>query len=87
MNSSNPTVIDVRTEMEFASGHAKNSINIPLDLLLSQLDEIKKITTPIVLCCASGNRSGVAKQLLAQRGIEATNGGSWYDVETLNNRT
>jgi rhodanese-related sulfurtransferase len=44
------------------------------------MDEIKDLKTPLVLCCASGGRSGMAHGFLAQQGIECVNGGSWLDV-------
>jgi rhodanese-related sulfurtransferase len=35
---------------------------------------------PVVLCCASGNRSGQATYFLQAQGIDCENGGSWLDV-------
>jgi rhodanese-related sulfurtransferase len=41
---------------------------------------------PIVLCCASGNRSGQAAYFLQQQGVEECyNGGSWLDVNFVIN--
>jgi len=74
------TVIDVRTPGEFNSGHVDESINIPLQEIENRLEEIKAIKTPIILCCASGGRSGQATSYLKSRGVECTNGGSWLDV-------
>ena len=69
--------VDVRTAAEFASGHAPGSINIPLQELGSRLDEISK-TFPVVVCCASGTRSGMAKLLLKRNGYEKVyNVGAW----------
>lgn len=74
------TIIDVRTPGEFAGGHVAGSINIPLQEIPERMEELKKMKSPFVLCCASGNRSGQASRYLAQFGIECYNGGSWMDV-------
>ena len=73
-------IIDVRTPSEFTSEHIKGSINIPLDLIGSQLEKLKK-HKQIIVCCRSGNRSEQAKQVLKAKGFEnITNGGSWQNV-------
>jgi rhodanese-related sulfurtransferase len=74
------TILDVRTIEEFAGGHVAGSINIPLHEIPHRLAEIKKMNQPLVLCCASGNRSGQATAYLKSLGIECKNGGSWLDV-------
>ena len=74
-------IIDVRTPAEFAGGHAKGAVNSPLDTLESKLSTIKQYQKPIVLCCASGMRSGRAKALLAGRGIpDLHDAGSWQNL-------
>lgn len=80
----NAAIIDVRTAGEFAGGHVKGSINIPLNELQGRMDEFRDLQ-PLVLCCASGNRSGMAAMILQQQGITCVNGGSWYDVNNLKN--
>jgi phage shock protein E len=74
------TVIDVRTRGEFAGGNVAGSINIPLDEIQGKVEEIKAMKQPVVLCCASGNRSGQATYFLQAQGIDCENGGSWLDV-------
>lgn len=74
------TIIDVRTREEFMGGHVAGSINIPLQNIPEQAEEIRAMATPIVLCCASGNRSGQATAFLNRLGIQCENGGSWLDV-------
>ena len=74
------TVLDVRTVEEFRGGSAQNAINIPLMEIQQRLDEVKNLKQPLVLCCASGGRSGQATQFLSQQGLECYNGGSWLDV-------
>ncbi len=74
------TIVDVRTIDEFRGGHASGAINIPLQEVVQRIDELKNLQAPLVLCCASGNRSGQAHRYLAQMGLECYNGGSWLDV-------
>ncbi|MBL0049201.1 MAG: rhodanese-like domain-containing protein [Bacteroidetes bacterium] len=74
------TILDVRTQGEFMGGHVVGSINIPLQDLSLKMDELKQLKTPLILCCASGNRSGMAQQILSNEGLECYNGGSWMDV-------
>jgi rhodanese-related sulfurtransferase len=70
-------LIDVRSAAEFASANAPGTVNIPLPELGSRLAEIPK-TSPVVLCCASGTRSGMAKLLLKKNGYQQVhNIGTW----------
>ncbi|AWV96928.1 rhodanese-like domain-containing protein [Arcticibacterium luteifluviistationis] len=77
------TIIDVRTIGEFQGGHVAGSKNIPLNEVPARLDEIKQLPMPLILCCASGNRSGQATGYLSANGVECHNGGSWMDVNYL----
>ncbi len=80
----NATIIDVRTPGEFIMGNVKGSINIPLDEVSSRVEEFKNIEGNVVLCCASGGRSGQATMFLQQNGISNVyNGGGWQTVEAL----
>ena len=81
------TIVDVRTIEEFRSGNAEGSINIPLQEIDKRLEELKKLKQPLVLCCASGGRSGQATQYLTQQGVECYNGGSWLDVNYFQTKT
>jgi len=74
------TIVDVRTPVEFMGGNVAGSINIPLQEIQQRIEELKNLKQPLVLCCASGNRSGQATQFLLQQGIECCNGGSWLEV-------
>ncbi len=75
------TVIDVRSRDEYRAGHVKGSINIPLQNIPSRLEEIKEMKMPIILCCASGFRSGEAEKFLNKNSVACTNGGGWKDVQ------
>lgn len=74
------TIIDVRTPGEFMGGNVAGSVNIPLQELQSRTEEIKNMKQPIILCCASGMRSGQATAYLRSVGVDCENGGSWLDV-------
>lgn len=80
MQEKKGTIVDVRTIEEFRGGHVAGSINIPLQDLPSKLDEVKNLAMPLILCCASGGRSGHAQMYLSQQNIECINGGSWLNV-------
>jgi phage shock protein E len=74
------TIIDVRSKSEFASGHVKGSINIPLEQIATSIDKLKS-HSHIITCCRSGNRSGMAMRTLKSKGLKnVTNGGSWQNV-------
>jgi rhodanese-related sulfurtransferase len=73
-------LVDVRTPGEFAGGHVKGSVNIPLDKVSSQLTKFKNKKN-IVVFCQSGGRSGQAKTILEQNGfVNVINGGTWNNV-------
>lgn len=75
------TVVDVRTKGEYAQGHVKGSVNIPLGNLSGQMARLKK-DSPIITCCASGGRSGQAKSFLKANGFtEVHNGGGWTNLD------
>lgn len=80
IKESQGTVVDVRTAGEFEGGHVAGSVNIPLHDISARIEELKKLKSPLILCCASGNRSEQAFQYLTQQGIESINAGSWFDV-------
>ncbi len=74
-------IVDVRTKGEYASGHVKGSINIPLDQLRNNLKKFKGNDQAIITCCASGMRSASAKGILKSAGYtNVHNGGSWVNV-------
>jgi rhodanese-related sulfurtransferase len=74
-------IIDVRTPIEYQSGHIRDSVNIPLQNLKQSLSKIKK-DRPIITCCASGMRSASAKSILKANGYrEVYNGGGWHNLQ------
>lgn len=74
-------IIDVRTTGEYAGGHIRNSVNIPLAELGTRMSKFKK-ETPIITCCASGMRSSSAKTMLESNGFKQVyNGGGWSNLK------
>lgn len=63
-------VIDVREPAEYAGGHAKGAINIPLDELINGSAEVKKLPKDkqLIVYCQSGNRAGIARDALMSMG-------------------
>ena len=86
LNDPSTTVVDVRETNEFALGHFEGAINIPLGIIPFRLDEFKSMNGPIVVYCRSGNRSGMAMNLLKQAGLsEVYNGGGLNDMLVYQN--
>ena len=74
------TIVDVRSPGEFNMARNELSINIPLDNLANQLKKIDP-TKPVILCCASGTRSGIAVGILKANGYtQVYNAGSWSNT-------
>lgn len=73
-------LVDVRTPGEFADGHVKGSVNIPLNTIPTQLAKFKNKKN-IIVFCLSGGRSSRAKSILEQNGFtNVINGGTWSRV-------
>lgn len=66
----NLVVVDVRKEVEFADGHVKNAVNIPLGNMIdpASMADIEE-TDNLYLHCGSGFRSMIAASLLKRQGI------------------
>jgi phage shock protein E len=80
INHAETTIVDVRTPREFVIGHVAGSLNIPLNEVVSRINELKEIQ-PLVLCCESGVRSGQAADYLSEQGLDVVNGGGWKIVD------
>lgn len=66
------TLVDVRTPWEYNNGHIPGAVNIPLDELEWRHGEVPQ-NRPVVVVCASGNRSMDGAQILASVGHNAFN--------------
>ena len=75
-------ILDVRTDDEYNAGAIKNSKHIPLGDLHNQIDTVKALNTPLIVCCRSGVRSAKATAILNKNNIDAINGGGWKSLES-----
>src|SRR4051795_3919033 len=92
-NGSRPLLGDVREQHEYESGHIPGAVHVPRGHLESRIEgKAGDKSQPIVLYCASGNRSAFAahtmQSLLGYEDVASMNGGItlWkdhgYEVET-----
>jgi molybdopterin/thiamine biosynthesis adenylyltransferase/rhodanese-related sulfurtransferase len=92
-NGRAPVLIDVREQHEFEEGHIPGAVHVPRGHLESRIEgKAGDKSEPIVLYCASGNRSAFAahtlSELLGYEDVASMNGGItlWkdrgYEVET-----
>lgn len=63
-------LLDVRTREEFAGGHVRGAINIPVQELPTRLREVGPPGTKVVVYCRSGGRSAAAAGMLRSAGLE-----------------
>jgi len=74
-------ILDVRSKGEYATGHIRGSVNIPLDQLGNNLGKLKEKNRTIITCCASGMRSASGKGILTSNGFSNVyNGGAWQNL-------
>ena len=80
------TIIDVRTEAEWKTGHLDGAIHIEWQDILQLSSKISK-DEEIYLYCRSGNRSGKATKILIDAGyMNALNAGSIEQASKLLNK-
>jgi len=74
-------VIDLRTAYEYDQGHIPRSLNIPVDRVRANIQRIRDLRKPVILCCAAGVHCREAADILREAGIgEVHIGGSWENV-------
>lgn len=73
----NATLIDVRSEGEYASGYIDGAISLPLASIAQTIAAaVPDKSTPIIVYCRSGARSSSAKSILDNLGYQnVSNGG------------
>lgn len=65
-----PLVLDVRTPGEYAGGHLEDAVLIPVQVLQKRAGELDAHRDdPILIYCATGNRSTVASKILIDKGF------------------
>jgi rhodanese-related sulfurtransferase len=72
-----PVLLDVRTPLEFVTGHIPGAVNIPVDELRSRVKELPR-DREIAVYCRVGQRAYLATRLLRQAGFRAANVGGGY---------
>jgi len=80
------TIIDVRTDAEWKTGHLDGAIHVEWQDILQMPSKISK-DEEIYLYCRSGNRSGKATKILTDAGyMNALNAGSIEQASKLLNK-
>lgn len=75
-------VVDVRTPAEFAAGHVPGAVNIPYDEMAKRHGEIGPPSTPVLVYCRTGYRSGIARETLREKGFTRIFDMKSYDLWT-----
>jgi rhodanese-related sulfurtransferase len=66
-----PRSFDVREADEFAAGHLPEAKHFPLSKLSERIGELEKFKDkPIIVCCATGMRSGKACGEFTKQGFQ-----------------
>jgi phage shock protein E len=78
--------VDVREDFEVSQGHAQGTLWIPLGEITSNFAAVaKKLKDEhgdikFYIYCRSGNRSGMASQILGAQGLNCINAGGLADL-------
>jgi len=77
-------IVDVRTAHEFDQGKVRGSVNIPIDRISINIERLRHMRKPIILCSNSDSETEKAIAILKANNIkEVYNGGSWARVLRL----
>ncbi|MBI9014151.1 MAG: rhodanese-like domain-containing protein [Clostridiales bacterium] len=71
-SNANLLIIDVRTPDEFKESHIEGAVNIPHDLIETQLDQVD-LSKTLLVYCGVGSRSAYASGILSKHGYEVYN--------------
>ena len=70
INRQDALVVDVREQAEYAQSHILNSRLLPLSQIETRIGDIDKFKDkPVIVYCATGNRSSTAAALLRKSGF------------------
>ena len=70
INRQDALVLDVREQAEYAQSHILNSRGLPLSQIAARLGDIEKYKDkPVIVYCATGNRSSAAAGALRKGGF------------------
>lgn len=75
-------IIDVRPAYAFdQDGRIPGSINIPIDRILINIERIRSMNRPVVICCTYGTDCTHVARILKEKGIKHVyTGGNWQTV-------
>lgn len=66
-------LIDVREDDEWAAGHAKGAVHVPMSEFTSRVEEVDTDREIYVICKSGGRSMQVAQYLEQARGADVTN--------------
>ena len=70
INRQDALVLDVRDQAEYAQAHILNSRGLPLSQIEARIGDVEKFKDkPVIVVCASGNRSSAAAAVLRKHGF------------------
>ena len=74
-------VIDLRTAYEYDQGHIPRSLNIPVDRIKANIDRIRDLRKPVILCSGPSGGAWEAMDVLRSAGLtRVVNGGDWQSL-------
>lgn len=63
-------IIDVRDEEDYMLGHIPKAVNIPMEIILSKLEELYQYKDEVILIyCAKGQSSAIVCKYLESKGF------------------
>ena len=75
------TIVDVRGSHAFDNGKIRDSFNMPLERLDINVERLRNMRRPIIVCGNSGSEASSAIQFLESKGIKGLlNGGDWKSL-------
>lgn len=70
INRQDALVLDVREQAEYAQSHILNSRGLPLSQIEARIGDMEKFKNkPVIVYCATGNRSSAAAAALKKHGF------------------
>src|ERR1700744_6193434 len=74
-------IVDLRTAYDYDQGHIPHSLNIPLDRLKGNIDRLRDLGKPVILCCGGGVNCWEGASVLREAGLpRVINGGDWQSL-------
>jgi phage shock protein E len=74
-------IIDLRTAYDYDQGHIPRSLNIPADRIKANIDRIRDLRKPVILCSGPSGGAWEAMDTLRTAGLtQVINGGDWQSL-------